>query len=315
MTYTRIVLGIGLIACLSLAASSFSCDTRVPDAVASVVFVGTSPGAESAEAFLQIPARERKVDFITWRLSLSSDPQTKTPITFQLERDYGFYIDNWTDKAMGKILVTGTWEMTKGTRSNPTAVVYLLHSGQHTIAFLKLDDNLLHLLDTDKSLMIGTGGQGFTLSKTDGIHKPVVTANTVSTSTLLTSGIRDTALTFVGRTPCMQIAQESKWETSADCFKLKWSLTLLQDPVTFQPAGYRLNRTRHRASIIVGNWKIIKGIPNDPNAIVYQIDPDKPGYSLRLLKGDDNVLFFLDKAGNPMVGNDKFCYTLNRELR
>lgn len=31
------------------------------------------------------------------------------------------------------------------------------------------------------------------------------------------------------------------------------------------------------------------------------------------MKGDDNVLFFLDKDRNLLVGNSDFSYTLNRK--
>ncbi len=40
--------------------------------------------------------------------------------------------------------------------------------------------------------------------------------------------------------------------------------------------------------------------------------PDKQAYSLYLLKGDDNILFFVDPNGRLLVGNEDFSYTLNR---
>jgi hypothetical protein len=54
-----------------------------------------------------------------------------------------------------------------------------------------------------------------------------------------------------------------------------------------------------------------KGTKADQNAIVYQLNNPTKG-SLYFLKADDNVLFFLDKENNIMVGNRNFSYALYR---
>ena len=41
-------------------------------------------------------------------------------------------------------------------------------------------------------------------------------------------------------------------------------------------------------------------------------NPGKPQGSPAFLKADDNILFFLNKDRNLMVGNADFSYTLNR---
>lgn len=128
----------------------------------------------------------------------------------------------------------------------------------------------------------------------------------------LTSGIKDTVLVYEGRTPCTAIARELNLPANAECFKLKWLLTLYQDPQTFKPTRYQLKRTFHRQSVIEGTWTVVKCASTDPNAIVYLLDKGKPGYTLYLMKGDDNVLFFLDAKRDLLVGNDLFSYTLNR---
>lgn len=61
-----------------------------------------------------------------------------------------------------------------------------------------------------------------------------------------------------------------------------------------------------------GKWHIIQGTPNDLQAIVFQLDLD-PTTFLYLLKGDENVLFILDKHKNFLIGNANHSYTLNRE--
>lgn len=283
-------------------------------AAPSTVFEGTSPGVIAERPFLKIPADER-CDFIRWKLTLLHDAQTNSPTTFSLEREYGFYVDNRTDKSMGKTVITGHWEMTTGTKSNAAAIVYRLHAGQHTISFWQVDKNLLHLLHDDKSLMTGNGGQSFTLSRTSSIIPPMSIYQSLQASASATSGIQDTVLTYVGRTPCTAIAKEMHLPADQSCFKLKWKLRLFQDPKTFQPTRYQLARTFHRQSIIEGSWTIVKGSKTDSSVTVYRMDApaQEPGPSLFLMKGDDNVLFFLDKAGHLLVGNDLFSYTLNRD--
>jgi hypothetical protein len=57
---------------------------------------------------------------------------------------------------------------------------------------------------------------------------------------------------------------------------------------------------------------IVQGAKGDPDAVVIQLDPDDPNGFLSFLKADENILFFLDKNRDLLVGNDRFSYTLNR---
>ena len=88
--------------------------------------------------------------------------------------------------------------------------------------------------------------------------------------------------------------------------------TLSKDPKTLQPTTYTLKRTNSRETDITGNWTFIKGSPSNPNAIILQLDPDKPNQTVSLFVGDENVLFFLHKDKNLFVGNDNFSFTLNK---
>lgn len=120
---------------------------------------------------------------------------------------------------------------------------------------------------------------------------------------------------FVGRTPCQELAKELHQPVAADCFKLKWKLILYQDPATRSPTTYRLEGTPYRQHVREGTWKMTTGTKTDPNATVYQLDPDQPDRSVYLLKGDDNVLFFLTNDRQVLIGNADFGYTLNRSSR
>jgi hypothetical protein len=96
-------------------------------------------------------------------------------------------------------------------------------------------------------------------------------------------------------------------DLTAACIKRKWGLILYQDSITHQPTTYKLDGLGKKKE---GRWHIVQG--TDPSAIVYRLDLNEPGSSLFLLKGDDNVLFMLDKNKNFLVGNASFSYTLNR---
>ncbi|QIP15744.1 hypothetical protein G8759_25475 [Spirosoma aureum] len=117
---------------------------------------------------------------------------------------------------------------------------------------------------------------------------------------------------FGGRFPCSEIAKDWKISVSPECWKVKWGLTLYQDPTTHQPTTYRLLGTLNRSAAREGKWAIVHGIKTDPNAIVYQLDSDKPEVSIYLLKGDDDVLFILDQERRFRVGDENLSYTLNR---
>ena len=128
----------------------------------------------------------------------------------------------------------------------------------------------------------------------------------------LPAGFKDVSIRFAVKTPCKELAGTLNISKTIDCFKLKWDLILNNDPVNNYPTTYELRRTGHRESVIKGKWIVLKGTKTNPEAIVYQLDPDNPDESLLLLKGDENVLFFLDKNRNLLVGNSEFSYTLNR---
>jgi hypothetical protein len=112
---------------------------------------------------------------------------------------------------------------------------------------------------------------------------------------------------FDGRFPCAEIYRDWKLPARPDCQKLKWSLVLFYNPENQQPTTYSLNRGARE-----GKWAIVRGTPTDPEAIVYQLDSDKPEVSIYLLKGDDNVLFVLDQQRNFRVGDSYLSYNLNR---
>jgi hypothetical protein len=117
---------------------------------------------------------------------------------------------------------------------------------------------------------------------------------------------------YDGRTPCNVLAAYLKEPARQECIKIKWRLTLFVDSITNQPASYEmLGFTYKKENPRIGNWQIQKGTFADPEAIVYELK-EHPTPTLLFQKGDNNILFFLDKDRKLLVGNRDFSYTLNR---
>jgi putative hemolysin len=106
--------------------------------------------------------------------------------------------------------------------------------------------------------------------------------------------------TWQGTTPC------------ADCSGILTTLTLyIKEPNDYRDALYRLQmKYIDRGSFTkYGSWTVLRGRPGDPNATVYQLDPDKQGkqYYLRV---DDNTLQQLDGDMKPI--DSSLNFTLKR---
>jgi hypothetical protein len=118
---------------------------------------------------------------------------------------------------------------------------------------------------------------------------------------------------FDGRTPCNVLSIYLNEPPRPECFKIKWRLTLFVDSISGKPTSYELiGLTYKKEKPRAGNWQILEGTYTDAKAIVLQLsETGRP--PLLLQKGDDNILFFLDKDRKLLVGNKDFSYTLNRK--
>src|SRR5439155_26971731 len=118
--------------------------------------------------------------------------------------------------------------LTKGTKSNPDAVVYGLDSA---VALVRIDPNVLHVLDRDRRLMIGGAGWSYTLCRTDAAEKPVdpmlYTRNPPESYTLLPVATGPSVFgIFGGRTPAQGIGKELNIPGAETCPRIKWRITL-----------------------------------------------------------------------------------------
>jgi hypothetical protein len=279
------------------------------------VFVCSSPCTESIGPVLKIPA---DADLqIRWNLTLHHDPKTREPTAYQLQCDYQTTVAGTPKPETQKhtVKMNGRWAIGKGTKWNSEAVVYELNGA---LALFQLNRDILHVLNPDRSLMIGNGGWSYTLNRREsaeiqGTPAPPPATPPESYTILPLEKGPEVFGVFAGRTPYEGIVRHLNQDTNARGTKLKWLVTLFQDPETKAPTTYRLEGTLFRRNVREGNWTIRHGTPTDPSAVVYELEPTKTQSGLSLLKGDDNVLFFLDSKRKPLVGHMDFSYTLNRE--
>jgi hypothetical protein len=132
------------------------------------VFVASTPCSEGTRPLPGISVRA-DCEFIIWNLTLYQNPGTFAPTTYKLAYSYGLSQPGTPGFIGGgtKVEMKGTWSMIKGAGSDGGRIVYRLLTDMPntTISFLKLNDYLLHLLDNDKRLMIGSASYSYTLNR------------------------------------------------------------------------------------------------------------------------------------------------------
>jgi hypothetical protein len=282
-----------------------------------VVFVGSTPCDSLPRQFVGVlPGAE--CERITWQLTLTTSG-TSAPGTFSLSATYGMQAHSAPGFVAGgtDVRMRGAWTILKGSASNAGAIIYRIAADEpgRTLDFALLGDNLLHPLNEDKALMLGNPSWSYTLSRREAAPQSATVPDTplVNASAKSTAGgaaAATVAGVFEGRTPCQEVARVLNVAASRDCTKIKWRLTLYHDSATRAPGGYKLEGFVYRNPPRTGTWAI-RTTAND-RRVVYQLDPDRAGGFLSLLKADGNILLLLDRQGRFLVGDIHYSYTLNR---
>jgi len=295
-----------------------------PEDSVTAEFVGSTPGGDLPREFLDGLATNAECHYIKWQIKLLTNQNAGLPATYNLVAQYHVPARNNPNQSEEgpKVTSHGTCEIVKGAKSSPDAVVYRISADKshRSLSVVKVNENLLHFLNPDGSLMIGTGGWSYTLNRAASAETPVDASLAVSSPDMsykispLATGPTVFGV-FEGRSPCHGIARELKLPQHAGCTKVKWRVTLYQDPKTSAPTTCKVEGSLHRRSPREGTWGIVRGAKTDPNAIIYRLDPTPTEAALLLLKADDNILFFLNQDREPMVGHADFSYTLNRLVR
>jgi hypothetical protein len=284
-------------------------------------FVGSTLCDARLREFLGGLSTNAPCHCVTWQLTLLTNQNAGLPTTFKVTARHQIPTRANPNRSEDgpRVSLHGTWEILKGAKSRPEAVVYRLtaENPQRALSFVKVSESLLHLLTPDGTLMIGNGGWSYTLNRADQAEKPVdpsLAMNAPDMSYKISPLATGPSVfgVFEGRSPCHGIARQLKISEKPGCIKVKWRVTLYQNPETLAPTTYKIEGSLHREQAREGTWNIIHGAKTDPDAVVYQLNPTASESALLLLKGDDNVLFFLNQNREPLVGHAEFSYALNR---
>jgi hypothetical protein len=321
LLFLRIVMLLAVTAC---APGIVQTPTTTPPATPSGsaiygVFEGTTACSSLTRPLPQIP-EDTDCELMIWKIILYQDAVTGSPTTYVLESTYGPSQPNSLGPAGGgtPISMDGKWSIVKGTKTDPDAEVYQLHSEDSKVAvsFVKMSDDILHVLNRDKTLMLGNAAWSYTLNRTD--NRPSITMDgpvgsgpeaTRPPIPAIPPGSSVLGI-YEGRSPCHEIVFEMlEIAPYPNCLKIKSRLTLYQDQETGTPSAYMLMGT---STIREGMWTILEGTKDDPDAVVYQLHLEDSKEPVSFLKADDNHFFLLDRDLNLVVGNALFSYTLSR---
>lgn len=251
-------------------------------------YVASTPAHAILRDFIQISATD-SMDFIGWNLEVS-------PGAFKLQCRYGLAQPN-TPGFSNEKRAAFEGQLTK------SGNYYTLKHKGRSVSILELNKNVLHFVDSNNGMLIGNGGYSYALNNKNPIESDDFNFRAHT-------GIIANPLVFEGRTPCQELSALLGLNKSEACNKMKWYMLLYTDPVTGQPSDFLMGGIGYRKETMSkGTWKIVTG---QDGRIVYQISSDKWSRPLNLLKGDDNILFFLDGNGVIFTGNEDFSYTLNR---
>ena len=133
------------------------------------IFAGSTPCDRVMRPLLDIPA-DMDCEFVKWNLLLFRNPENQSRNNFKLNVSYGIAkggTQGFTDTSISTEF-RGKWSSRKNIGKLPGASILDLEpNGQkQIISFLKLDKNLLHLLDSEDKLMIGNAAWSYTLNRT-----------------------------------------------------------------------------------------------------------------------------------------------------
>ena len=252
-----------------------------------IKYMGATPAHKDVRSFLNISQID-SIDFIKWKLSLSDDH-------YELDCRYGISKPN-TNGFLNEKTVHLSGQLVRQMHQLE------LRNGEHRFYLLEINKNLLHLLDRNKSMLVGNGGFSYTLN-----NESPVKSNAINISSQEISFKTITA--FEGRTPCQELSQLLGLNKSTECDKMKWFIVFFADSVTGKPLYYLKGGMGHRISTMDrGNWSVVK----EKGRIIYKLNPEKQSRATYLLQADNNILLFTDAEGNLLVGNENFSYTLNR---
>lgn len=261
--------------CLHLVCVGFDKETR---------YTASTPAGRTVREFLGIN-RSDSIDFIRWHVAITDSKK------FDLSCSYGLSKPN-TNGFVDEKKIT-----LKGTVNFKNGILTLRLPGKN-LSLIVLDDNILHLLDKDSTMMVGNGGWSYTLN--------AMTKVPVSKLYLKQQppAFKD-SMVFEGRTPCKGIEEMMTGISRPDCYKKKWLVYLYKRNPSATTGSYRIGST-------AGSYRGIWNLEKANGKTIYHLQLNN-GHSLALLQVDKNIIYLLDTKGELMVGDHDFSYSLNRK--
>jgi hypothetical protein len=151
------------------------CSATVKDTAVFAVFAGTTPCSNVIRPVHKIREEpdcnmvECLCAMVEWKLILYQDPVTRELTYYKLSSTNRFIVKgtNMYSQPGTKTESEGKCTIVRGSKTNPLAILYRLNPDKPaiTIDFLRLSDNLLHILDHDGKLMIGNEFWSYTLNR------------------------------------------------------------------------------------------------------------------------------------------------------
>ena len=143
-------------------------------------YTGSTPADITVRSFLGIPLSD-SIDFIRWQLAFDDN-------NYVLNCNYGIGKPNTNGFINGGKNITIHGTMLKEEN------YYQLRSGDKILELAALNENLLHIMKADKSLLLGNGGWSYTLNNIQPIVTDQITLKT-------TGSVLKDSMVFDGRTP------------------------------------------------------------------------------------------------------------------
>jgi hypothetical protein len=148
---------------MSLFTSAFFIFTLLTTPGTDDIFVGSTPCGQMIRPMQHIAANA-DCALVRWELTLSKDPLTQQPTTYRLTTvSHHTNPDNTYSKQGNKNEITGKWSIVKGTGKNARFMIFQLDTGNTLLRFVKLSNDLIHLLDENDNYMTGDPFQSYTL--------------------------------------------------------------------------------------------------------------------------------------------------------
>lgn len=219
------------------------------------------------------------------------------------------------------MFIQGTYTINQQNNGHISGEFYRLKDKTSSIEIplLKINENLFHILSDQDQLLTGNGGWSYVLNKRVPVSQATIEFEPFSISPFpLTDSVK--LGVYLGRTNC-HADMPGLNGIKGGCNRIKWQLTLYQDPATHTPAQFELKTVYVGVNNTVytktGSWEVKKGTPSDSNSVFYQLNAehDNQAAKITLLKADNKILYFTDKDLNLLAGNGDHSYALNRAVK